>query len=143
MDSFRPPGTTCLEHPGVVFGTCYARLSIAEPVRAGFLDAFGVTPHTFLSILRARRMAKVVRETDQPISQIYRQVGWLSRCHAAIIFRRYFGVNASEYRRCGLPTASLSGTGVGVARAAKSANESAKQRVSRGTAVELSTGEML
>lgn len=86
-----------------------------------FTDAFGVTPRTYLSILRAQHMAKLVRETDQPITRIYRQVGWHSRGHAAIIFRRYLGVNPSEYRRYGPPTSTREGTGIGVARAALAA----------------------
>lgn len=105
-----------------------------------FVDSFGVTPYTYLSILRVQRMAKLVRETDQPITQLYRKVGWRSRGHAATIFRSYLGVNPSEYRRYGPPSATRKGPGVGVACAAKSANESAKQPVSRGIAVESSTG---
>lgn len=117
----------------------HACLSVHQLARV-FVDAFGVTPHTYLSILRVQRMAKLVRETNSPVSVIYQQVGWSSRGHAAIIFRRYLGVNPSEYRRYGPPTVSRDGPGVGVARAAKSANESAKQPVGRGITVELSTG---
>lgn len=87
-------------------------------------------------------MAKLVRETNQPITSLYRQVGWSSRGHAAIIFRRYLGVNPSEYRRYGPPTASREGPGIGVARASKSADASAKQPVGRGISVELSTRHM-
>lgn len=81
-----------------------------------FVDSFGVTPYTYLSILRVQRMAKLVRETDQPITQLYRKVGWRSRGHAATIFRSYLGVNPSEYRRYGPPTVSRDGPGIGVAR---------------------------
>lgn len=106
----------------------HACLSPSQLARV-FVNAFGVSPHTYLSILRAQRMAKLVRETDEPISMIYRRVGWSSRGHASIIFRRYLGVNPSEYRRYGPPSASQDGPGIGVARAARSANESAEQPV--------------
>ena len=87
-------------------------------------------------------MARLIRATDMSIAMFYRRVGWHSRGHAAVIFRHYLGMNPSEYRRYGSPTASRSGPGMGVAHAAKSANESAKQPVGRGIAVELSAGHM-
>jgi len=48
-------------------------------------------------------------------------VGWINSTHPPAHFRRYHGVNPSEYRHYEPPTASRDGPGVGVARAAKSA----------------------
>ncbi|TDP91344.1 AraC-like DNA-binding protein [Leucobacter luti] len=109
-----------------------------------FKESFGVTPITYLSILRVQEMVRLIRETDLLIGTITDQVGWCRHCgHATLVFRRYMGVTPFEYRHYGPPTATREGPGMGVARAAKSANESAKQPVARRIAVELSTGHML
>lgn len=53
-----------------------------------------------------------------------------------------FGTGASTSAQLKAPTATHEGPDIGVAHAARSANESAKQPVGRGIAVELSTGHM-
>lgn len=98
----------------------HAHLSVSRFVSV-FVDSFGVTPYTYLAILRVQCMAKLVRETDLPVTRLYRQVGWTSRGHAAALFRSYLGVNPSEYRHYGPPTASYDGPGIGVAQAAHAA----------------------
>ncbi len=119
----------------------HACLSPSQFTRV-FRDSFGVTPLVYLTILRVQEMARLLRTTDLSMRQICPRVGWINSTHPPAHFRRYYGVNPSEYRRYGPPTASQDGPGVGVARAVKSANESAKQPVGRGIAVELSTGHM-
>lgn len=119
----------------------HACLSPSQSTRV-FRDSFGVTPLVYLTILRVQEMARLLRTTDLSMRQICPRVGWINSTHPPAHFRRYYGVNPSEYRRYGQPTASQEGPGVGVARAAKSANESARQPVGRGIAVELSTGKM-
>lgn len=63
-----------------------------------FTDAFGKTPHACLTMLRIEKMARLLRDTDAPIDQILRQVGWSSRGHAARLFRQAIGMSPSRYR---------------------------------------------
>lgn len=84
-----------------------------------FTDSFGVSPIVYLSILRVQEIARLIRETDLPISVITRRVGWCHHCgFASALFRRYLGVTPIQYRRYGAPTASRDGPGIGVGRAA-------------------------
>lgn len=109
----------------------HACLSPSQFTRV-FRDSFGVTPLVYLTILRVQEMARLLRTTDMSMRQICPRLGWINSTHPPAHFRRYYGVNPSEYRRYGPPTASQDGPGVGVARVAKGANESAKQPVGRG-----------
>ncbi|MBK8868653.1 MAG: AraC family transcriptional regulator [Dermatophilaceae bacterium] len=87
-----------------------------------FKESFGVTPITYLSILRVQEMARLIRETDLPIGTITDQVGWCHHCgHATLVFRRYMGVTPFKYRHYGPPSASREGPGMGVAHATESA----------------------
>lgn len=64
-----------------------------------FVDAYGKTPMTYLSTLRAERLARLLRETDLPIEEAMRRVGWHSRGHAARMFRQAVGVTPTRYRQ--------------------------------------------
>lgn len=87
-----------------------------------FKESFGVTPITYLSILRVQEMVRLIRETDLLIGTITERVGWCHHCgHATLVFRRYIGVTPFEYRHYGPPTESREGPGIGVARAAENA----------------------
>lgn len=68
-------------------------------LRRVFIDAFGKSPIAYLTMLRAERMAELLRTTDLPISVIANEVGWVDREFAARQFRRSVGVSPSEYRR--------------------------------------------
>lgn len=57
-----------------------------------FTNAYGKTPLAYLTMLRAERLARSLRETDVPIETAMRQVGWRSRGHAAQQFRRHVGL---------------------------------------------------
>lgn len=63
-----------------------------------FVDAYGKTPMTYLSTVRAERLARLLRETDLPIEVAMAQVGWQSRGHAARMFRQANGVTPTRYR---------------------------------------------
>ncbi|WP_147106565.1 helix-turn-helix transcriptional regulator [Nesterenkonia populi] len=63
-----------------------------------FMDAFGKTPQTYLTMLRAEGLARLLRETDLPIEVAMRKVGWNTRGHAARFFRQYLGVTPAKYR---------------------------------------------
>lgn len=56
---------------------------------------------TYLAMLRAERMAQLLKATDAPISVIAASVGWGDPDFAAQQFRRRVGVTPSEYRRNG------------------------------------------
>lgn len=61
-----------------------------------FTDAYGKTPSAYLTMLRAERLARLLRETDLPIEAAMRQVGWRSRGHAAQQFRKYVGLTPAR-----------------------------------------------
>ncbi len=64
-----------------------------------FVDAYGKTPMTYLTTLRAERLARLLRETNLPIEVAMREVGWHSRGHAARLFRQCVGASPTRYRQ--------------------------------------------
>lgn len=67
-----------------------------------FVDAYGKTPLAFLTMLRAERLAKYLRDTDLTVAAAMQLVGWHSRSHATRLFRQYVGVTPGQYRQmCG------------------------------------------
>lgn len=63
-----------------------------------FADAYGKTPLVYLTMLRAERLAHLLRETALPIEVAMHQVGWHSRGHGARLFKQYVGVSPAQYR---------------------------------------------
>ncbi|GAA1546577.1 AraC family transcriptional regulator [Brevibacterium picturae] len=63
-----------------------------------FVDAYGKSPLTYLVTIRAEHLARLLRETDLPIEEAMRRVGWHSRGHAARMFRQAVGVTPTRYR---------------------------------------------
>lgn len=63
-----------------------------------FSTAFGKTPMVYLSMMRAREMARLLAETNMTVSAAASQVGWRSRSHAVEVFRRSIGVTPDQYR---------------------------------------------
>lgn len=63
-----------------------------------FVDAYGKTPLTYLTMLRVEEMARLLRETDLSIEQAGRRVGWRSRNRASAVFRECVGITPSRYR---------------------------------------------
>lgn len=64
-----------------------------------FVKAYGKAPMTYLAMLRAERLACLLREDDFPIDVAMHQVGWHSRGHAARMFRQAIGVTPTRYRQ--------------------------------------------
>ncbi|MGN6035903.1 helix-turn-helix domain-containing protein [Brevibacterium casei] len=64
-----------------------------------FADAYGLTPLAYQRMLRAQRLAELLRTTDLSVETAMRQVGWHSRGHAARLFRQHVGLSPSEYRK--------------------------------------------
>lgn len=63
-----------------------------------FVDSFGKSPIAYLAMLRAERMAQLLRTTDTPVALIASEVGWGDPDFAARQFRRSIGVTPSRYR---------------------------------------------
>lgn len=81
-----------------------------------FKAHYGLSPLAYLTMLRVREMARLLRTTDLLVAQICPRVGWKSPHHPAGHFRRYYGVTPTEYRRYGPHTASQGGPGAAVGR---------------------------
>lgn len=64
-----------------------------------FVDAYGTTPMTYLTTLRAEHLARLLRETELPIEVAMDEVGWHSRGHAARLFRQSVGLTPARYRK--------------------------------------------
>lgn len=64
-----------------------------------FVDAYGKTPMTYLTTVRAEHLARLLRETALPVEVAMRQVGWHSRGHAARQFRKAVGLSPLRYRQ--------------------------------------------
>lgn len=64
-----------------------------------FSNAFGKTPMVYLSMVRAREMARLLGETNMTVAAAAAKVGWRSRSHAVDAFRRSIGVTPDKYRR--------------------------------------------
>jgi AraC family transcriptional regulator, L-rhamnose operon transcriptional activator RhaR len=101
-------------HPAVVRGMGLLARDLARPWTLGELAATlnlerayvvrlfkahtGLPPMAYLSRQRAERASALVLETDLPISEIARQVGWDDPNYFARRFRSYLGMSASAYR---------------------------------------------
>lgn len=70
-----------------------------------FVEAYGKTPLTFLTMLRAEQLAKYLRESDLTVTAAMQRVGWHSRSHATRLFRQYVGVTPGHYRQMRVQTA--------------------------------------
>lgn len=75
----------------------HVHLSEKQLVRV-FVDAYGTTPLTYLTMLRVRRMADLLAHEDCGIAETGRLVGWSSRSHATEAFHRSLGVTPQQYR---------------------------------------------
>lgn len=78
-----------------------------------FAEAYGKSPIAYLTMLRAERMARLLRTTDAPISRLAIQVGWPDPDFASRQFRRSVGVSPTQYRamqaaRRSAPTRTIS-----------------------------------
>lgn len=69
-----------------------------------FVEAYGKTPLTFLTMIRAEQLAKLLRETDLTVTAAMQRVGWHSRSHATRLLREYVGVTPGYYRTMGAQT---------------------------------------
>lgn len=63
-----------------------------------FTKVHGVSPFTWITHQRVREMARLLRETCQPVRDIARAVGWANQAHATQQFRKLTGRSPTEYR---------------------------------------------
>jgi transcriptional regulator GlxA family with amidase domain len=75
-----------------------ADLSACHFLRA-FRDAFGETPHAFLTRLRLERARDLLTVTSRPVTEICFDVGFTSLGSFSTLFRREVGVSPAEFRR--------------------------------------------
>ena len=77
-----------------------ARVSRVSPAHfaRSFKDAFGVPPHRYLLTRRIERAKALLRDTDQPITDIAFQTGWKSLGTFGRIFRDITGESPGELR---------------------------------------------
>lgn len=78
------------------------------------VDAYGKTPMAYLVVIRAERLARLLRETNLPIEVAMREVGWYSRGHAARMFRQAVGVTPARYRALVRQKAAVLGVDTGI-----------------------------
>ncbi|MFT3861148.1 helix-turn-helix domain-containing protein [Micropruina sp.] len=64
-----------------------------------FIEAYGKTPLAFLTMIRAERMARHLRDTDLTVTAAMQRVDWSSRSHATRLFREHVGVTSGYYRQ--------------------------------------------
>jgi AraC family transcriptional regulator len=64
-----------------------------------FTRATGLTPHRYLTRLRLRRAAELLRTTGLSVQQVAAACGYLSASRFAAAFRRQYGLSPAAYRR--------------------------------------------
>jgi len=63
-----------------------------------FKSATGLPPMAYLARYRVEQAAELLVDTDQPVTQIGRSVGWPDQNYFARRFKAHFGVTATAYR---------------------------------------------
>lgn len=64
-----------------------------------FTQQVGVAPMRFLIEARLTEFTRLIEETDLPVADAARQVGWTDARVAAVWFRRRFGITPTQCRR--------------------------------------------
>ncbi|MFG1920596.1 helix-turn-helix domain-containing protein [Cryptosporangium sp. NPDC048952] len=64
-----------------------------------FKSATGLPPMAYLARHRVEKAAELLLDTDEPVTQIGRSVGWPDQNYFARRFKAHFGVTATDYRR--------------------------------------------
>jgi AraC-like DNA-binding protein len=91
--------------------SCAEPVCLADAARAAclsafhfhrlFRQAFGETPHTYLTRRRLERAARLLDQTDWPVRAICSDVGFQSLGAFSSLFRRRFGLSPRSYRKLG------------------------------------------
>jgi transcriptional regulator GlxA family with amidase domain len=75
-----------------------ANLSAWHFLRA-FRQAFGETPHAFLTRLRLERAKELLTISSRPVTEICFDVGFTSLGSFSALFRRQVGLSPAQFRR--------------------------------------------
>jgi AraC family transcriptional regulator len=77
-----------------------ARLSGLSPSQfaRGFRETTGLSPHRFLSDLRIKRARHLLEITDQSVTQIALECGFVQPSHFATTFRKQIGMSPRAWR---------------------------------------------
>lgn len=63
-----------------------------------FRISTGQSPHAYLTLRRMERARHLLRETDLPLVQVAREVGYQTQAHFTGVFRRYVGLTPRTFR---------------------------------------------
>lgn len=58
----------------------------------------GQSPHAYLTLRRMERAKRLLRETETPLAQVAREVGYQTQAHFTGVFRRYVGLTPRTFR---------------------------------------------
>lgn len=64
-----------------------------------FKQAFGTTPHQYLTDIRINKAGELLEATDLPVTAICQQVGFESLASFSTLFKKRFGASPSFYRK--------------------------------------------
>ena len=62
-------------------------------------SAAGQNPQDFIRLRRLERAAGLLKETDEKVSAVAVQVGWLEHTHFDRAFKAHYGLSPSNYRK--------------------------------------------
>ena len=91
-------GWNCDAERGSVRSSFHTTICVLEGLLA-FEQAFGATPHQYLTARRLERARYLLAHTDQPVTEICLSVGFASPGAFSWLFRRRVGVSPAAYRR--------------------------------------------
>ncbi len=62
-------------------------------------QSYGTSPLGYLTRLRVQELARLLRETDEPIEGLMPRLGWIARGHGARFFHQHTGMFPLEHKR--------------------------------------------
>ncbi|MFH0756015.1 MAG: ATP-binding protein [Bacteroidota bacterium] len=88
-----------IDDPDFNLGSMAASLNVSNSGLSRKIKAIcGTTPHEMVRIMRLKRAASLFRSGERNVTQVMYQVGMRNPSHFSSSFRKYFGVNPSDYR---------------------------------------------
>ena len=88
-----------LDHPWTVASLAQATRISAPHLQRSFRSQVGISPMAWLDQLRGEAAARLLVQTDLPVSAIGRTVGWPDPNYASRRFRALYTVTPTAYRR--------------------------------------------
>ena len=78
--------------------TALANLSRAQLMRL-FKQQTGISPHSFVNLIRLRQAAVLLRQTADSILSVALNVGFQSETHFGKAFKKQYGISPGQYRK--------------------------------------------